>query len=120
MQIINSNENVFYVSPEPKTLDGCYFYVFDIEKWVNIKDVRSTIFNYHEDAEDTDNFLLIDFVDTDGKTRYSEIEQPYTYFDPNNINGTIYDEHSGYKKKLSVHKYNNDKYILVKLDDSKN
>ena len=120
MQIINSNENVFYVSPEPKTLDGCYFYVFDIEKWVNIKDVRSTIFNYHEDAEDTDNFLLIDFVDTDGKTRYSEIEQPYTYFDPNNINGTIYDEHSGYKKKLSFHKYNNDKYILVKLDDSQN
>ena len=120
MKIINSNENIFYVSPEPKTLDRCYFYVYDLDLWVNIEKIGSTIFNYYEDNENSDNFLLIDFVDSDEeKTKYSEIEQPYKHFDPNNINGTIFDPHSGYKKELSFEIYNN-KYILVKLKDSKN
>ena len=122
MEIINSNENIFYVSPEPKSLTGCYFYVYDLDLWVNIEKIGSTIFNYYENSEDSDNFLLIDFVDSDTEnTKYSEIEQPYIYFDPNQINGTIFDEHSGYKKELSFDIYpkDNKQYILVKLNDSK-
>ena len=124
MEIVDSNQNIFYVSPEPTTLKDSFIFNFDIEKWIKIENTEFTFFNYYEDKEDNDNLFLIDLVDQrdPDKTKYSDIEQPFVNFDLSLLKGSIFEEHSEYKGILSFFldfEYKNKKYILVKLEKPK-
>ena len=120
METIDSNQNTFNVAPKPLTLAGCYFYNPDIDLFIHIDSIENTVFNYYEDKEDKDQLLLIDLVDSNGKevTRYSDIENSYANFDPDEIKGKIVQNHSEYEGLITFTEttFNEKKYILVKLD----
>ena len=122
METIDTQPNTFNVSPEPLTLEGCYFYNYDIDLFIHIDSIKNTIFNYYEDNEDNEDLLLIDLVDTKDKevTRYSDIEYSYANFDPNKIKGNIFENHSNYTGLLTFKEttFREKKYILVQLDKS--
>ena len=122
-EIVQTEPNVFYVVPEATSLEGCFFYNFDIDKWISINDIGNTIFNYYENDKDSDNIFLVDLVDLNDeqKTKYSDIEYGYNKFDPNKIKGKIKEEHSGYEGDLSFEKviFRDKVYILGKLLNSK-
>ena len=123
METIDSKKNIFYVSPEPTTLEGSYFYNYELDQWIKRDDIEGVIFNYYENAENRDNLLLIDLVDINApkKNKYSEIEYSYENFNPDSIEGFIKEDHSGINEKLSFEKVKKDNknYILVKLMNSK-
>ena len=125
--VVNSDgQDTFYVSPEPTTLEGSRFYKFPIiwNEWVNIDDLDNYFFTYDEESQNRDNLFLIDLVDTKdpNKAYYSEIDQAYEYIKLENIVGNIMESHSSFNKALSFSIYkdiDNKKYILVKLEESK-
>ena len=124
METVNSIQNTFYVSPTPTSLEGSYFYNFDIDKWIQFDNLKNTIFNYYEDNTDNDNLFLIDFVDLRNKeeiNKYSDIQQPFVNFELKELNGEIEEKHSGFKASLTfeIFLYNEKYYILAKLKDSK-
>ena len=123
MEVVSSNQNTFYVSPTPTSLNNSFIYNFDIDKWIEINNTQNTLFNYYEDKEDNDNLFLLDFVDQKDpeKTNYSEIEYPFENLDLSLLSGTIFEEHSQYKGKLSFEpvEFRNKLYILAKLKNSK-
>ena len=122
--IIQSEPNEFYVVPEATSLEGCFFYNFDIDKWISIDKIGSTIFNYYENDVNSDNIFLIDLVDLndDERTKYSDIDYGYDNFNLSKIKGIIKEDHSGYKGVLSFEKvkFRDKIYILGKLLNSKN
>ena len=124
-EFVETSKNVFYVSPEPTTINECLIFHFDIEKWIKIEDTTSTIFNFDEENENSDNLFLIDLVDVKDKeknhTPYSEIYEPFANFDPNKIKGLILEDHSGFNKEITFeeYEYKSKKYILAKLPNSK-
>jgi len=129
MKSVNTDgQNVFYVSPEPTTLDGSRFFEFPNfgNKWINIDDLDKYFFTYNEESSYRDNLFLIDLVDTKdpNKAYYSEIEHAYEYINLEKIVGNIVENHSGFNNKLNFSIYtdidNNKKYILVKLEESRN
>jgi len=125
--VVNSDDqNIFYVSPEPTTLDGSRFFKFPIlgNEWVNIDDLDNYFFAYNEESLYRDNLFLIDLVDTKdpNKAYYSEIEQAYEYINLKNIVGNIVESHSNFNKELNFSIYkdiDNKKYILVQLEESR-
>ena len=124
-ETIDSSLNSFYVSPEPITLEGCYIFNFDVGKWIQIEDTTSTIFNFWEDKDESDNLFMIDLVDSrdneEEHTRYSQIAQPFAHLDITKIKGWILEEHSNFTQDISFEEYEweSNNYILAKLSDSK-
>ena len=125
-EIIISSKNIFYVSPEPTTIDGSFIFNFDIEKWIPIDNTISTIFNFDEENDKRDNLFMIDLVDVKDKeeehTRYSQIHEQFANFDVKKIKGWILDDHSGFNKEITFdeYEYESKKYILAKLPNSRN
>ena len=126
--VVNSDgKNTFFVSPEPTTLDGSRFFKYPISenKWISIDELEKYYFTYDEELSYRDNLFLIDLVDTKDpkKAYYSDIEHAYEYINLENMVGNIVESHSNFSEKLSFKIYTADdekKYILVKLDESKN
>ena len=127
MTPVNSDgQNIFYVSPEPTTLDGSRFFAFP-KLWnegVNINELDNYFFTYDEESPYRDNLFLIDLVDTKdpNKAYYSEIGQAYEYINLENIIGNIVENHSSFNMPLNFSIYkdiDNKKYILVQLEESR-
>lgn len=116
--------NIFYVSPNPTTLEGAFFYNYDKKEWVNIKDTESSEFIYNEKKENRDILLLIDLIDIRDKSpekkKYSEIDFPYVNFKAEYIKGYIFEEHSEINKTLLFEevKVDNKSYISANLISS--
>ena len=125
-EVKSEGQNIFYVSPEPTTLDGSRFNTYPLlNNWVSIDDLDRYYFTYDEESPTRDVLFLIDLVDIKDPNRayYSEIEQAYEYINLENLVGNIVETHSTFDKTLNFSVYTdvyNKKYILVKLEDSKN
>ena len=126
--MVNSDgKNTFFVSPEPTTLDGSRFFKYPISenKWISIDELEKYYFTYDEELSYRDNLFLIDLVDAKdpNKAYYSDIEHAYENINLENMVGNIVESHSNFSEKLSFKVYidvDGKKYILVKLEESKN